>query len=272
MLLLERSGGRVDGEQPSFELLSGKLDAGEQPEDSVARIVHESLGKSIKNIKLSDVVTLVDSTDTEVSSLYVVYSVSLAGHKLHLNKDRYSTFEWVSLQEAKNLHINSVSAYILGVTHQALHEGAQDLPVELEQTSGFAIVHTDGGSRGNPGSSAAGYYILSPEGAVLARGGEFIGITNSRQAEYVALKFGIEKALELGLKRVIFKLDNLMVVGHMNGLYKIKNRELWPIYDEIAELLKKFEAYSFVHVRREYNTEADAEVNRVLDEKAQGML
>ncbi|MDR1032994.1 MAG: reverse transcriptase-like protein [Candidatus Nomurabacteria bacterium] len=272
ILLLERSDGRLDGEQASFELLNGKLDAGEQPEDSVARIIHDSLGKAVKTIKLSDVVTLVDSTGSEVSSLYVVYSVTLPGHKLHLNKDRYSTFVWTSLQEAKGLRINSVSAYILGVTHQSLHEGSQDLPAELSQTSGFAIVHTDGGSRGNPGLSAAGYYILSSDGMVLARGGEFIGITNSRQAEYVALKVGIEKALSLGLKRVVFKLDNLMVVGHMNGIYKIKNRELWPIYDEIANLLKKLEAYSFVHIKREFNVEADIEVNRVLDEKAQNMI
>jgi ribonuclease HI len=271
-LLLERVEGRLEASGASFELLSGKLDAGEQPEDSVARIVHDSLGKAIKSIKLSDVVTLVDATDSEVSSLYVVYSVVLPGHKIHLNKDRYSTYVWVSLQEAKNLRLSSVSAYILGVTHQALHEGAQDLPAELSNASGFATVHTDVGSRGNPGPSAAGYYILSPDGVVLARGGQFIGITNSRQAEYVALKLGVEKALELGLKRIVFKLDNLMVVGHMNGLYKIKNRELWPIYDEIANLLKKLEAYSFVHVRREYNTEADAEVNRTLDEKAQNML
>ena len=272
MLLLERLNGRLDSSQPSFELLSGKLDAGEQPEDSMARIVNDALGKSIKSIKLSDVVTLVDPADSEVSSLYVVYSVALSGHKLHLNKDRYGTFVWVSLQEAKGLHINSVSAYILGVTHQNLHEGSQELSAELDGPSGFSIAHTDGGSRGNPGPSAAGYYILSSDGAVLARGGEFIGITNSRQAEYVALKIGIEKVLALGLKRVVFKLDNLMVVGHMNGIYKIKNRELWPIYDEIAGLLKKLEAYSFMHVRREFNAEADAEVNRVLDENSRNMV
>jgi hypothetical protein len=31
-------------------------------------------------------------------------------------------------------------------------------------------------------------------------------------------------------------------------------------------LLKKFNSYTFVHVRREYNKEADAQVNKALDE------
>ncbi|MDR0591335.1 MAG: reverse transcriptase-like protein [Candidatus Nomurabacteria bacterium] len=269
ILLLEHSGDRQELEHSPLELLSGKLEYGEQPEDAVTRLVHDHLGKSIKNIKLTDVVTLTDAADShEASSLYVVYSVSLSGHKLHLNGDRYSAFKWASLQETKSLHLDSVSSYVLGVAHQSTHTGSQDI---LEggggELSGYAIVHTDGGSRGNPGLSAAGYYITSSDGTVLARGGEFIGVTNSRQAEYVALRVGIEKVLELGLKKVVFKLDNLMVVGHMNGLYKIKNRELWPIYDEIAELLKKLESYSFIHVKRELNAEADSEVNRILDEK-----
>ena len=272
VLLLERSTGRLDsdGKQP-LEMLNGKMDSGEQPEDAVVRLVHESLGKSIKSIKLSDVVTLVDRLDNDTSSLYIIYSITLPGHKIRINMDRYTSFSWASLQDMKGLNISSATAYVLEVTRQKLHGGRESV-MEPDSIEGFSIVHTDGGSRGNPGPSGAGYYILSPDGTILARGGEFIGITNSRQAEYVALKLGIEKSLELGLRKVVFKLDSLMVVGHMNGMYKIKNRELWPIYDEIIELLKRLESYSFMHIRRELNIEADTEVNRVLDEESDNMI
>jgi ribonuclease HI len=38
-----------------------------------------------------------------------------------------------------------------------------------------------------------------------------------------------------------------------------------PIYNDIQELLKQFEAVAFVHVRREYNREADEQANLAID-------
>ena len=129
-----------------------------------------------------------------------------------------------------------------------------------------ATVYVDGGSRGNPGPAGIGYYIVGENGEVLKRGGEFIGFATSRVAEYYALKEGIEQAIELGLKSVKFVGDNLMMINQMNGIYKIKNRDLLPIYADIRKLLaENFEAISFVHVKRELNREADIEVNRAID-------
>ena len=36
-------------------------------------------------------------------------------------------------------------------------------------------------------------------------------------------------------------------------------------YNDIQELLKQFEAVAFVHVRREYNKEADEQANLAID-------
>ena len=71
----------------------------------------------------------------------------------------------------------------------------------------------------------------------------------------------IDQAIELGLKRVRFVSDNLMMVNQMNGIYRVKNRDIIPIYNDVKELLKNFEAAAFVHVKRELNTKADLEVN-----------
>lgn len=52
----------------------------------------------------------------------------------------------------------------------------------------------------------------------------------------------------------------------MKGLYKIKNRELWPINERVRALMAKFDTVQFTHVPRELNQLADSLVNRLLDE------
>ena len=92
-----------------------------------------------------------------------------------------------------------------------------------------------------------------------------MGFTSSRLAEYYGLKEGLEQAIELGLRRVNFKSDSLMMVNQMNGVYKVKNRDLMPVYNDVLKLLEKLDAYSFSFVPREKNREADAEVNKIID-------
>ena len=66
---------------------------------------------------------------------------------------------------------------------------------------------------------------------------------------------------------VFFKLDSLLVVNQMNGLWKIKNKDLWPINKLISDYRSLFKKVEFVHVRREFNKLADAMANKVLDER-----
>ena len=56
-----------------------------------------------------------------------------------------------------------------------------------------------------------------------------------------------------------------MMINQLNGIYAIKNNDLLPIYNDIQELLKQFDAVAFVHVRREYNKEADEQANLAID-------
>ena len=93
----------------------------------------------------------------------------------------------------------------------------------------------------------------------------FIGFATSRVAEYYGLKEACEQAIHLGFKSVRFVSDNLMMVNQLNGIYAIKNKDVLPIYNDIQELLKQFEAVAFVHVRREYNREADEQANLAID-------
>lgn len=126
-------------------------------------------------------------------------------------------------------------------------------------------LYADGGSRGNPGPSASGYVLFDANDGVLVDKGVYLGITTNNQAEYTALKLGLEEALAIGARTIQVYMDSLLVVNQMKGVFKVKNRDLWPIHEAIKELLQKFQEVKFTHVPRELNKAADAAVNRALD-------
>jgi ribonuclease HI len=128
-------------------------------------------------------------------------------------------------------------------------------------------VFGDGGSRGNPGPSASGFVILDMEDNLLVDKGVYLGVTTNNQAEYTSLKLALEECLKMRVKEVQVYMDSLLVINQMKGTFKVRNRDLWPIYDAIKKLVIKFDEISFTHVPREFNKLADAAVNRTLDEQ-----
>ena len=129
-----------------------------------------------------------------------------------------------------------------------------------------AKLFTDGGSRGNPGPSASGFVVYDLDDNVIVEGGEYLGITTNNQAEYQAVRHGLMKCRELQSRSVRVFMDSLLVANQLNGIYKIKNRELWPIHEDIKNISQYFDKVSYTHVPREMNKAADAVVNRILDE------
>ena len=128
-------------------------------------------------------------------------------------------------------------------------------------------IFADGGSRGNPGPSASGFVVLDMEDNVLVDKGVYLGVTTNNQAEYTALKLALEECLKMGVKEVHAYMDSLLVVNQMKGIFKIRNRDLWPIHDAIQQQVKQFQKVHFSHVPREFNKLADAAVNRALDDQ-----
>ena len=128
-------------------------------------------------------------------------------------------------------------------------------------------LYTDGGSRGNPGPSATGIVLLGMDSSILYSNGEYLGITTNNQAEYQAVLQGLRQATKLGARIVHVYMDSLLVVNQMKGIFKIKNRDLWPIHQAIKDEIARFEKVNFTHIPREMNKLADTEVNKTLDEK-----
>src|SRR5438445_7361119 len=91
-------------------------------------------------------------------------------------------------------------------------------------------VFCDGGSRGNPGPSASGFVITDEEDNVLVDQGVYLGVTTNNQAEYTALKLALEECSRLGVREIEVYMDSLLVVNQLKGIFKVKNRDLWPIH------------------------------------------
>lgn len=128
-------------------------------------------------------------------------------------------------------------------------------------------MYADGGSRGNPGPSASGFVLLDASDKILVDKGVYLGVTTNNQAEYTALKLGLEEAQKLGAHEIDVYMDSLLVINQMKGIFKVRNRDLWPIHDAIKGLVRQFKKVSFTHVPRELNKLADAAVNRALDDE-----
>ena len=129
----------------------------------------------------------------------------------------------------------------------------------------FYQIYTDGASRGNPGPAGAGGVITTLGGQVVSEVTSYLGIQTNNVAEYQALRLTLERAIELNLKHVEVFMDSKLVVEQLNGMWQIKALNLKIIYDEIKQLISKFESITFTHIYRKFNKHADRLANDAID-------
>jgi len=129
------------------------------------------------------------------------------------------------------------------------------------------IVHTDGGSRGNPGPSGIGVVINDKEYS------EYIGEGTNNEAEYRAVILALQKSKSLLAARKLdlntpieIYLDSELVCEQLSGGYKVKEESLWPYFMAVWNLRRELKNVSFHHIPREQNSQADKLVNKALDE------
>jgi ribonuclease HI len=147
------------------------------------------------------------------------------------------------------------------------------LPLSLTyhlHVSNIYLIHTDGGSRGNPGPSASGYVIEGPD-IPRVEHGEYLGVATNNVAEYTAPILALAKLKSLlGTERskqaqVQVHADSELLVKQVNGQYKVKNPELMKLFVQLYNARQDFASVTFTHLRREKNTAADRMVNEALD-------
>ena len=234
-LLIRRASGRptILGK---YELPGGNLDYGEQPEDALQRHIQTELGVAIKAAQLYDVLTYIDHDDRDIQYVFILYLVGVDNHttkfKLSQNYDHYL---WKTMSSIHQETLTESTRLLLGISQQNIPAVKENVLIGsnvVKETSDVThvIIYSDGGSRGNPGPSASGFVIMNQYEHVLHEGGMYLGITTNNQAEYHGVRLGLEKALEMNMKTVDFRVDSMLVVNQLKGIYTIKNRELWPIH------------------------------------------
>lgn len=130
-------------------------------------------------------------------------------------------------------------------------------------------INTDGGSRGNPGQAAIGV-VIAKDGEVIEELKRSIGVATNNEAEYTAVLHSLEwiqlHASENTPTKIVWKLDSKLVVEQLSKRWKIKEPRMQELAKKCwAELAQLPCSYSFNHVPREENKEADALVNQALD-------
>jgi len=131
-----------------------------------------------------------------------------------------------------------------------------------------AILHTDGGSRGNPGPSGIGFVLFADDGfelVTLCEGGAFIGETTNNVAEYQALLWGLDNARNFDVEHVSIRSDSELMVKQIKGEYQVKSTGIKPLYQRVMHLLGAFKGFDIEHVFREDNSRADTLANVAMD-------
>lgn len=226
-----------------------------------------------KNLSVNDHINFIDKVNPKDTSSWVVFGEAIV---TEVKEKRIADLSDIDYDET---HSYSSKDELINSLRQFYGESInEETPVKIikfhalhtdealnKQNLTDAKLYADGGSRGNPGPSAGGFVILTLDNNVVEKSGKYLGITTNNQAEYHSLKGGVEAALKLGIKNLDVYMDSLLVVNQMKGIYKIRNRDLWPIYEAIKELSGKFDKITFSHVPRELNKLADSIVNETLD-------
>jgi ribonuclease HI len=132
---------------------------------------------------------------------------------------------------------------------------------------GQIVIHTDGGSRGNPGPAACAF-VAEENGKEIFRQSKYLGDNTNNFAEYSGVILALKWLNENKTKNtsVVFFLDSELVVKQINAVYKVKDENLRNLFFEVLSLVKEFgENFVFKHVPRGKNKIADLLVNIELD-------
>lgn len=271
VLLLRRSGGRpsIEGK---YELPGGSLHDHDQPVDALRRSIQIHAGLEPESYKLHDVVAFIDPDKDDLQYLFILYFVEIADDARVTLDPEYDHYIWRTFREIDPETMTNSTKVLLDLGGANLVDDVTSHNVSDKSTDTndakitTFIIHSDGGSRGNPGPTASAYIIENAKGEVVNQGGQYLGdyLTNDR-AEYYGVLLGLHAAIRLGARQVNLYSDSLMVVDQLNGMFRVKNADT-DIYDAIKKLLPQFDSIRFRHVHREYNRLADSLVNRILDE------
>ena len=125
----------------------------------------------------------------------------------------------------------------------------------------------------NPRGIACFAFVIKKDGKVIHSGSGLAAEPMSEQAtnnvaEYTALLKALEWLYENGhaTSKVVVIGDSQLVVKQMAGEFRVKNKQIIPLFQKAALMRKKFADLTIAWVPREQNAEADRLSERAYNE------
>ena len=130
-------------------------------------------------------------------------------------------------------------------------------------------IYSDGGARGNPGPAACAFVVLE-NGKVLHKEGKYLGKATNNQAEYQGVISALLWVAQFPISNfqfpINFYLDSELVAKQINGVYKVKDRNLKKLFSEVQKIIGRLKTkITFQNIPRTKNKPADFLVNETLD-------
>lgn len=117
-------------------------------------------------------------------------------------------------------------------------------------------VYIDGASAGNPGNVGIGYLIYK-DNNLIKKNGIYLGIQTNNFAEYMAFIFALTEVLGMDEGDVEVFSDSKLLCEQLNGNFKVKNKNIYPLFVLSKNIISKLKKFSITHIEREKNVEAD---------------
>ncbi len=127
-------------------------------------------------------------------------------------------------------------------------------------------LYIDGASHGNPGPAGVGV-VLKEGKTTIRQFAQYIGETTNNVAEYLALVYALQEALQAGYPVVMVKTDSELLARQLNGQYKVKDPQLRLFHDLARHLIAGFRSVTITHIPRTENTHADRLAGKAVDER-----
>lgn len=99
--------------------------------------------------------------------------------------------------------------------------------------------------------------VLKSNGRDVENISRSVGKKTNNEAEYLAMIAGLELALNNNFNNIKIYSDSELLVNQINGKYKVKAKNLQPLFNQVLDSLGEFKKYEVSWIPREKNSSAD---------------
>lgn len=143
---------------------------------------------------------------------------------------------------------------IPSLSEERLNQFYDSISKQLMETT-EAEIFIDGASDSNNNGGVG--VVLKSNGKELENISRSVGKKTNNEAEYLAMITGLKLALNNNFNTVKVYSDSELLVNQINGKYKVKAKNLQPLFNQVLDVLDEFETFKVSWIPREENSSAD---------------